>query len=117
MARGPESASSLEALPRAGLILPLSYVYLIFLSMNAIKWTPKAARQAQKIADVAQRRAVFDEISTLANFLHVQGVKRLVNKGITYRLRVGDWRVMFEFDGMVRVVTIEEVKRRNERTY
>jgi mRNA interferase RelE/StbE len=34
-----------------------------------------------------------------------------------YRLRVGDYRVFFEFDGGVKLVSIEEVKKRDERTY
>ena len=34
-----------------------------------------------------------------------------------YRLRVGDWRVFFEFDGAVKIISIEEVKKRNEHTY
>ena len=34
-----------------------------------------------------------------------------------YRLRVGNWRVFFTFDGEIRIVTIQEVKPRNERIY
>jgi mRNA interferase RelE/StbE len=34
-----------------------------------------------------------------------------------YRLRVGNYRVFFDFDGTVRIVRIEEVRRRDERTY
>lgn len=34
-----------------------------------------------------------------------------------YRLRVGNYRVFFEFDGAVRIVSIEEVRRRDGRTY
>jgi len=30
---------------------------------------------------------------------------------------VGNYRVFFEFDGAVRIVSIEEVKKRDERTY
>lgn len=42
---------------------------------------------------------------------HIDGVNR------RYRHRIGSWRVLFDFDGTVCVVTIEEVKKRNERTY
>jgi len=34
-----------------------------------------------------------------------------------YRLQMGDFRVFFEFDGDVRIIDIEEVKKRDERTY
>ena len=37
--------------------------------------------------------------------------------GSGYRLRAGNDRVFFEFDGAVRIVSIEEVRRRDERTY
>jgi len=78
---------------------------------------PKAVRQAQKIKTVADRKAVFDGVSRLADFPNVVGVKHLTNSTIGYRLRVGNWRVLFDFDGTVRIITIEEVKKRNERTY
>lgn len=85
--------------------------------MNTIKWTSKAVRQAQKIKDSAQRKAIFDGVCMLADFPNVPNVKRLTDSTIAYRLRIGNWRVLFDFDGTVRVVTIEEVKKRNERTY
>ncbi|MBP3194340.1 MAG: hypothetical protein J6M05_01540 [Cardiobacteriaceae bacterium] len=34
-----------------------------------------------------------------------------------YRFRVGNYRVLFNFDGCINIVSIEEVGRRNERTY
>ncbi|MFP3335783.1 type II toxin-antitoxin system RelE/ParE family toxin, partial [Pseudomonas sp. SIMBA_064] len=34
-----------------------------------------------------------------------------------YRLRVGNYRVLFNWDGVIRVVEIEEVRKRDERTY
>jgi mRNA interferase RelE/StbE len=32
-------------------------------------------------------------------------------------LRVGSYRVFFDYDGGVRIVSIEEVRKRDERTY
>ena len=46
-----------------------------------------------------------------------RNVKALMNHEYSYRLRVGNYRVFFEFDGAVRIVKIEEVRKRNERTY
>jgi mRNA interferase RelE/StbE len=46
-----------------------------------------------------------------------RNVKVLVNHAYGYRLRVGIYRVFFDFDGAVRIVSIEEVKKRDERTY
>ena len=34
-----------------------------------------------------------------------------------YRLRVGRYRVLFDVDDGVRILTVQEVKKRDERTY
>lgn len=46
-----------------------------------------------------------------------RNVKALVDHEYGYRLRVGNYRVFFEYDGDVRIVNIEEVRKRDERTY
>jgi mRNA-degrading endonuclease RelE of RelBE toxin-antitoxin system len=47
----------------------------------------------------------------------VSQVKALVGHDYAYRLRVGNYRVMFNWDGAIKVVSIQEVKKRDERTY
>jgi mRNA-degrading endonuclease RelE of RelBE toxin-antitoxin system len=46
-----------------------------------------------------------------------QNVKALVNNQYPYRLRVGNYRVFFDFDDTLKIVSIEEVKKRDEHTY
>ena len=46
-----------------------------------------------------------------------RNVKALTNHEYGYRLRVGNYRVFFDFDGAVRIVSIEEVRKRDERTH
>ena len=85
--------------------------------MNAINWQPKALRQLRKIdAHVGKqiRRAVTSELVDLSK---ARNVKALTNHEYSYRLRVGGYRVFFEYDGAVRIVNIEEVRKRDERTY
>jgi mRNA interferase RelE/StbE len=85
--------------------------------VNRIEWTPKAARQLRKLPRTAQveiRDAVGDKLSV---FPDCSGVKALVNHAHGYRLRVGNFRVLFEFDGVIRLIRIEEVRKRDERTY
>jgi mRNA interferase RelE/StbE len=65
-------------------------------------------------ASVDIRRAVTQE---LGDFSHSQNVKKLTNHEYHYRLRVGRYRVFFNFEGQVKVVLVEEVKKRDERTY
>jgi hypothetical protein len=43
--------------------------------------------------------------------------KKLVNHAHGYRLRVGNYRVFFDFDVAIRIVSIEEVRKRDEQTY
>lgn len=55
-----------------------------------------------------------DELSDLAQ---ARNVKKLTGHEYGYRLLVGNYRVLFDFDGSVRIVTIEEVRKRDEQTY
>lgn len=85
--------------------------------MNTINWQPKAAKQLRKLPGAAQIE-IRDEVKEkLSVFPQCTGVKRLTNHDYAYRLRVGNYRVFFEFDGGVKVVNIDEVKKRDERTY
>ena len=85
--------------------------------MNAINWQPKALRQLRKIEAHAGKQIRAAVSSELLDLSKVRNVKALVNHAYGYRLRVGNYRVFFDFDGVVRIVSIEEVKKRDERTY
>ena len=56
-------------------------------------------------------------VNRLDRFPDTPNVKQLSNHTYGYRLRVGNYRVLFDFDGLVKIVSIEEVKKRDERTY
>jgi mRNA-degrading endonuclease RelE of RelBE toxin-antitoxin system len=34
-----------------------------------------------------------------------------------YRMRVGDWRILFDVKDRIRIITIQEVKKRDEYPY
>ena len=85
--------------------------------MNSISWKTKALKQMRKLpaqAGSAVRLSVSSELPDLST---ARNVKKLVNHTFAYRLRVGDYRVFFEFDGAVRIISIEEVRKRDEQTY
>ena len=85
--------------------------------MNTIAWQPKAIRQMRKLPQQANadiRAAVSAE---LVDLKRARNVTALVNHEFSHRLRVGSYRVFFDFDGAVHIVSIEEVRKRNERTY
>ena len=86
-------------------------------SVNSIFWQPKALRQLRRIdpkASTQIRKAVTAELVDLSA---TRNVKALTNHEYDYRLRVGGYRVFFNFDGAVHIVSVEEVKKRDERTY
>jgi mRNA-degrading endonuclease RelE of RelBE toxin-antitoxin system len=59
----------------------------------------------------------FTVSTELLDLSKARNVKALTNHEYGYRLRVGNYRVFFDFDGAVRIVSIEEVRKRDERTY
>lgn len=85
--------------------------------MNTINWQPKALRQLRKIDARTGKRIRTAVSSELVDLATARNVKTLTNHEYGYRLRVGNYRVFFEFDGAVSIVSIEEVKKRDERTY
>ena len=85
--------------------------------MNAINWQPKALRQLRKV-DAHAGKQIRAAVSTeLLDLSKARNVKALTNHEYGYRLRVGNYRVFFDFHGAVRIVSIEEVRKRDERTY
>lgn len=85
--------------------------------MNAINWQPRALRQLRRV-DAHAGKQIRAAVSTeLVDLSQARNVKALTNHEYGYRLRVGHYRVFFEFDGAVRIVSIEEVRKRDERTY
>jgi len=84
--------------------------------MNSILWTRKAVKQLLRLHSQHQRQ-VRDAVSTLEHMPDVNNVKALVNYSKGYRLRAGNYRVLFDWDGKIHVISIQEVKKRDERTY
>ena len=84
--------------------------------MNSINWTPKAAKQLRKL-DAQLQRPIRDAVAELAAMPACQNIKALTNHSYGYRLRVGNYRVLFDWSGEVKIVEIQEVRKRDERTY
>jgi hypothetical protein len=53
----------------------------------------------------------------LTTMPETRNVKALVNHEYHYRLRIGNYRMFFNFDGAVRIIYIEEVRKRDDHTY
>ncbi len=84
--------------------------------MNAVIWSRKAQKQLLKLPK-KDALVIYDRVEELKSFPECRSVKRLTGNYYDYRLRVGRYRVLFNHDHEIKVVSIEEVKKRDERTY
>lgn len=87
--------------------------------MNEIKWHNRARKQIKKIP-AQYREAIFEAVDRLADFPAKQqglDVKELKKHRYDYRLRVGRYRVLFDHEVEIRIISIQEVKKKDERTY
>ena len=85
--------------------------------MNAINWQPKALRQLRKIDARIGKQIRSAVTAELVDLKQARNVIAMTGHEFGYRLRVGNYRVFFDFDGAVSVVSVEEVRKRDERTY
>ena len=83
--------------------------------MNSIKWTSKAAKQLRKLDRQVQVQ-ISDATDALATMPETVNVKALANHRYGYRLRVGNYRVLFDWSGIIKIDEIQEVRKRDERT-
>lgn len=86
--------------------------------MVEVMWTRRALKQLSKI-DSRYRRAIVEKSRQLAAFPVVPlDVKKIEGNDALFRLRVGNYRVIFQMiNGEPVVVLIQEVKRRATHTY
>jgi len=86
--------------------------------MFQIEWIPRAFRQLMKIKQLSDRRKIEEKVAKLESWPECPDldIKKLVKQS-GYRLRCGDWRVLFSVENGIQIIEIQAVKRRNERTY
>lgn len=84
--------------------------------MYDINWLKKARKQLSKI-DRSQQIDIIDAVDTLQGFSNAANVIPLKNHEYGYRLRVGNYRVLFDADTTVRIIDIQQVKKRDDNTY
>lgn len=84
-----------------------------------LRWTIRAAKQARKIPQPDRRRIV-EAVSDLADWPATRerrDIRALKGHERHYRLRIGRYRVLFDVESALRIVSVEEVRKRDERTY
>lgn len=87
--------------------------------MNVIKWKPTATKQLMKISPKKQRERIYDQVQRLAHWPNLDADIKKLQSRPEYRLRVGDYRVIFEIDQDSNpiIIKIDEVRKRDEQTY
>lgn len=83
--------------------------------MYSIEWTRRALKQLKRLPQQCQKQIVL-AVGDLRNWPECKHVKALQNRP-GYRLRVGRYRVLFDVEKALHIIEIEEVKKRDERTY
>jgi mRNA-degrading endonuclease RelE of RelBE toxin-antitoxin system len=85
--------------------------------MYDIDWTPKATKQLKKIRDQRLGIEIYEAVEVLRHWPDCRNVKALAHHKHDYRLKVGKHRVLFDVHQTIQIIEIQEVKKRDERTY
>ncbi len=96
--------------------LDYTYIWLIIISVYDVNWHRRALRRLRRI-EHSQRQEIVDAVGSLENWPRCRNVKALTHHRYGYRLRVGRYRVFFDVDKAVKIMRIEEVRKRDKRTY
>lgn len=82
-----------------------------------VEWQNKARKQLKKLGDRSVIKRILDAVDLLESDHPNLDIKPLVNYDYTHRLRVGNYRIFMNIDEVIEIAIIEEVKKRDERTY
>lgn len=86
--------------------------------MNKIVWHNRARKQIKKIPQ-NYRNAIIERIDQLAAFpdCHSLDIVSLKRHRYGFRMRIGRYRVLFDHDDGIKIIEIQEVRKRDEQTY
>ncbi|CAN8140816.1 mRNA interferase RelE/StbE [uncultured Thiomicrorhabdus sp.] len=83
-----------------------------------IVWSRRSLKQLLKLKDHPTIKMIKDTVGAeLYDYENSNKVKALKNHKYQYRLRAGQYRVLFDVEDELKIIAIEEVKKRDERTY
>jgi mRNA-degrading endonuclease RelE of RelBE toxin-antitoxin system len=83
--------------------------------MLAVEWTKPATKDLRRLDTITRARVE----GAVARYAHdgIGDVRPLVNSNFGYRLRVGDWRVLFDLDAPpedATLMTVHAVRPRGD---
>jgi mRNA interferase RelE/StbE len=76
-----------------------------------IQWLKRATRDLDRVPS-KDRARLFEKISALANNARPPGSKKLRGREDQYRIRIGDYRVIYSIDDQTKGVTILVIGQR-----
>ena len=83
------------------------------MSPYAVEFTEVVLKNLERISKTDQHR-ILARIEELAqNPQGMRNVKRLVEYDVAYRLRVGNYRVLFDRDDIIRVIDVVDILPRS----
>lgn len=89
--------------------------------MATLHWSMRAIKELKKDVPASQRKKIVSIIAELADFPHVRpnlDIKPLTDSAGRYRMRIGDYRVLFIIvEKTPIIITIEHVLRRTSKIY
>ena len=74
----------------------------------------KSAAKELRALDAPLFRRILAKIEALAGDPRPSGCKKLVGGGDNWRIRIGDYRVLYSIDDMTRVIDVSAVRHRSE---
>jgi mRNA-degrading endonuclease RelE of RelBE toxin-antitoxin system len=87
------------------------------ITLAQIEWKRRAVKQLLKL-DKKTQPVITEAVGKLEDYRSAKNVKLLNNHQYDYRLRIGNYRVLFDVvNDVVEIVLIQEVKKRDENTY
>ncbi len=86
--------------------------------MNEIQWHNRARKQLKKIPK-QYTEAILKSVDMLVDFPECASldITALKKHRYDYRMRVGRYRILFDHDDVIKIIQIQEVKKRDEHTY
>ena len=57
---------------------------------------------------------IYEAISSLESNPRPPGVKKIISEGNAWRIRVGNYRILYEIEDRIRIVTVYEVSHRKD---
>ena len=83
--------------------------------MKLVRYKTKAVRQIKKIKEMPIKKEITSKIRQLSGYPNVDFKISKYKTTDLLKFRVKNWRVFFTAE--LEIIEIQEVKKRNERTY